>query len=172
MGRLLTVVNGTGRADRYQFSMAPTTPSALMGMIDDLVVSTAMVLATVAFHGAGLVALGRLLRIEAREEMARHLPAFSPRTLGFIWSLVLALFVLHGVEIWAYAFMYVWLGAVSDIATGVYFSTISYAAIGYSDVHIRPEWRLVGAIEGINGLLLLGWSTAFFVPLVTRLGRR
>ena len=155
----------------YDGSMAPASPTALIGMIDDLVVSTIMVLATVAFHGAGLVALGKVLRVEAREEMARHLSAFSPRTLLFIWSLVLALFVLHGLEIWAYAFVYVWLGAVGDIATGVYFSTISYAAIGYSDAHVLPAWRLVGAIEGINGLLLLGWSTAFFVPLVTRLGR-
>lgn len=151
--------------------MAPLSSPALIGMIDDLVVSTVMVLFSVAFHGAGLVALGKLLRVEAREEMARHLPAFSPRTLLFIWSLVLALFVLHGIEIWAYAFVYLWIGAVGDIATGVYFSTISYAAIGYSDAHVLPAWRLVGAIEGINGLLLLGWSTAFFVPLVTRLGR-
>ena len=63
-------------------------------------------------------------------------------------------------------------GAVGDMASALYFSTISYAAIGYSDVHISPDWRLVGAIEGINGLLLLGWSTAFFVAVVTRLGRR
>jgi Ion channel len=151
--------------------MSTASPD-LFGMVDDLAVSTAMVLATVAFHGAGLILLGKLLRVETREELALHLPSFSPRTLLFTLSLVLALFVLHGIEIWAYAFVYVALGAVNDIATGVYFSTISYAAIGYSDVHIRPEWRLVGAIEGINGLLLLGWSTAFFVPLVTRLGRR
>lgn len=152
--------------------MGAAAVTGLAGMVDDLIVSTVMVLSTVAFHGAGLILLTKLLRIEAREEMARHLPAFSPRTLAFTLSLVLALFVLHGLEIWLYAFVYVWLGAVSDIATGVYFSTISYAAIGYSDVHISPNWRLVGAIEGINGLLLLGWSTAFFVPLVTRLGRR
>jgi hypothetical protein len=149
----------------------PATSPLLM-MIDDLVVATLMVLFTVALHGAGLVLLAKLMRIETREELARHVPPFSPRTLAFTLSLVLALFVLHGVEIWAYGFLYLWLGAVSDIATGVYFSTISYAAIGYSDVHIAPEWRLVGAIEGINGLLLLGWSTAFFVPVVTRLGRR
>ena len=152
--------------------MGAAAVTGLAGMVDDLIVSTVMVLSTVAFHGAGLILLTKLLRIEAREEMARHLPAFSPRTLAFTLSLVLAPFVLHGLEIWLYAFVYVWLGAVSDIATGVYFSTISYAAIGYSDVHISPNWRLVGAIEGINGLLLLGWSTAFFVPLVTRLGRR
>jgi hypothetical protein len=31
-------------------------------------------------------------------------------------------------------------------------------------------WRLVSAIEGMNGVLLLGWSTAFFVTVVARLG--
>ena len=144
----------------------------MMSMVDDLAVSTFMVLVTVAFHGAGLALLTKLLRVEAREEMIRHLPAFSPRTLLFTWALVLALFALHGLEIWFYGIVYVLIGAVTDLATGVYFSTISYAAIGYSDAHINPAWRLVGAIEGINGLLLLGWSTAFFVPLVTRLGRK
>lgn len=32
-----------------------------------------------------------------------------------------------------------------------------------------PEaWRLLVAIEGITGILLLGWTTAFFVSLVVR----
>ncbi len=143
----------------------------LLAMADELALSTLMVLMTVAVHGFGLGVLAKILRVEAFEEYVQRVPALSFRSLFFTQALVLALFVLHGIEIWAYAFVYVLLGAVNDIATGVYFSTISYAAIGYSDVHIRPEWRLVGAIEGINGLLLLGWSTAFFVPLVARLGR-
>ena len=87
-------------------------------------------------------------------------------------ALVLALFVLHGVGIWLYAFLYEGLGAVVDLETAVYFSTISYAGIGFDDRYIDPAWRLVAAIEGINGLLLLGWSTAFFVTIVARLGRR
>jgi hypothetical protein len=92
--------------------------------------------------------------------------------MGFTLALVLALFVLHGFGIWLYAFLYEGLGAVADLETAVYFSTISYAGIGYDDRYIVPEWRLVAAIEGINGLLLLGWSTAFFVTIVARLGRR
>jgi hypothetical protein len=31
---------------------------------------------------------------------------------------------------------------------------------------------MVVAIEGINGVILLGWSTAFFVMVITRLGRQ
>jgi hypothetical protein len=36
---------------------------------------------------------------------------------------------------------------------------------------LDPEWRLVAAIEGVNGIILLGWSTAFFVTGMRRLGR-
>jgi Ion channel len=143
-----------------------------LGMADELALSTAMVLVTVAIHGFGLNLLAKLLRVEVFEESIHHVAAFSLRRLVFTQALVLALFLLHGIEIWLYGFVYVWIGAIADLSTAVYFSTISYAAIGYSDIHIAPEWRLVGAIEGINGLLLLGWSTAFFVAVVIRLGRR
>ncbi len=140
-------------------------------MIVQLAVSTAMVVLTVVFHGGGLAILGRMLRGEVQMERSHHIPGMSPRTMGFTLALVLALFVLHGVEIWLYAFLYEALGAVENLETAVYFSTISYAGIGFDDRYIEPAWRLVAAIEGINGLLLLGWSTAFFVTIVSRLGR-
>lgn len=130
-----------------------------------------MVIVTVIFHGGGLTVLGRMLRGEVQVERSHHIPGLSPRTMAFTLALVMALFVLHGVEIWLYAFLYEALGAVENLETAVYFSTISYAGIGFDDRYIDPDWRLVAAIEGINGLLLLGWSTAFFVTIVARLGR-
>lgn len=140
-------------------------------MIGQLTASTLLVTATVTFHGFGLALLSRILRGEAREERDHHVPALSVRTLGFTLLIVGSLFMLHGVEIWIYALFFDLVGAVQGLETSVYFSTISYAAIGYSDHYIDPDWRLVAAIEGINGLLLLGWSTAFFVTIVARLGR-
>ncbi len=140
-------------------------------MIIQLAVSTAMVIFTVIIHGGGLAILGRMLRGEVQMERSHHIPGISPRTMAFTLALVLALFVLHGVEIWLYAFLYEAIGAVDNLETAVYFSTISYAGIGFDDRYIKPAWRLVAAIEGINGLLLLGWSTAFFVTIVSRLGR-
>jgi hypothetical protein len=141
-------------------------------MLAQLAVATVMVLLTVIIHGAGLAVLGRVLRLELRDENNRHVPQLSARSLAFTLVLVLGLFALHGVEIWLYATLYVMLGAVNGIETGVYFSTTTYGTIGFSDVDMAPHWRLVGAIEGVNGILLLGWSTAFFVTVVTRLGSR
>lgn len=143
----------------------------MLDMLPHLAVSTAMVIVTVIIHGFGLALYGRILRGEAMAERAHHLPTFSPRTVAFTLVLVLALFALHGVEIWLYAAVYLAIGAIGNLETAVYFSTISYAGIGYDDRYIDPAWRLVGAIEGIDGLLLLGWSTAFFVTMVSRLGR-
>ena len=131
-----------------------------------------MVLMTVMIHGLGLALLGRTMRSEVRQEREHHVPPLSVRSLGFTMALVLALTGLHGLEIWSYAFLFEAIGAVENLETAVYFSTISYAGIGFDDRYINPAWRLVSAIEGINGLLLLGWSTAFFVTIVARLGRQ
>jgi hypothetical protein len=131
-----------------------------------------MVLLTVTIHGGGLAVFGRVLRLESREEVSLHLPPLSMRTLAFTLALVLGLFTLHGVEIWSYAALYLSLHAVRDLETAVYFSTITYGGIGFTDAYIVSGWRLLAGIEGINGVLLLGWSTAFFVTVVARLGGR
>jgi hypothetical protein len=140
-------------------------------MILHLFVSTLMVLFTVALHGGGLAFLGWLVRSETQAERVHHVPAMSRRGMFFTLFIVVTLFGLHGMEIWLYAALFTFLGAVENFETAVYFSTISYGGIGYDDRYIISDWRLLAAIEGINGVLLLGWSTAFFVTMVSRLGR-
>lgn len=140
-------------------------------MIAELSLSTMMVVLTVAMHGVGLYALARILRLEAMEEAAEHIGPISLRGAAATLFTILGLFGLHGAEIWMYAFLYEALGAVHGLRNSVYFSTITYAAIGYDDSAMAEEWRLVSAIEGINGIILLGWSTAFFVTVIGRLRR-
>ena len=138
-------------------------------MLAKLAISTAMVVTTVLMHGGGLTLLSRMIRLENRLERDQHVPPFSMRAMGFTVLVVLSLFVIHGLEIWLYAALYLVLHAVGTLETAVYFSTISYAAIGYDDRYMEPAWRLVSGIEGINGVLLLGWSTAFFITVMRRL---
>ena len=137
-------------------------------MLVELALSTVMVLLTVILHGGGLLALGRLM--EMREHSTGQ-TRISPVSIeGAIVAVLaaLGLLVLHGVEIWLYALLYREIGAVETLRDAVYFSTIAYASIGFSDAAMAPGWKLLGALEGINGALLLGWSVAFFVTLMTR----
>ena len=130
-----------------------------------------MVMATVIIHGLGLALLGRAVAGERQEERLHHSPPLSLRGAAFTLITVLALFVLHGGEIWGYAILYRVIDAFAQFEQALYFSTVSYAAIGYGDTVLPMQWRLLGAIEGINGVILLGWSTAFFVNLLMRLRR-
>jgi hypothetical protein len=140
-------------------------------MLAELALATFMVLLTVAIHGAGLYTLSRLLRLEEREEAEEHVHPMSLRGIAATLFVILGLFVLHGIEIWLYAFLYLGIGSVEGLREAIYFSTITYGAIGYSDAAMAEGWRLVSAIEGINGIILIGWSTAFFVTLVARMRR-
>ena len=109
--------------------------------------------------------------ITARDEAQEHVDPISLRGYSVTLLTILGLFALHGAEIWLYAFLYLALGAIDGLRDAIYFSTITYGAIGYSDAVMAERWRLVSAIEGINGIILLGWSTAFFITVVARLRR-
>lgn len=141
----------------------------MSSMFPQLAVATLMVFATVLIHGIGVTTLARLLRFDPTAEEDHH--HFTPRVAMLVLAIVLALVMLHGIEIWLYAGLYLYLDAVADLETAVYFSTMTYATIGFGDSEMARQWRLVSAIEGVNGVLLLGWSTAFFVSVVARIRR-
>lgn len=135
----------------------------------ELAIATIMVLLTVGIHGVGLLGVARVLgALDKRRGQYRINPvSWEGATLAGI--VAMALLTLHGLEIWLYAFVFMMLDAISSLRDAVYFSTISYATIGYTDAPILEEWRLLGAIEGVNGTLLMGWSVAFFVTVMTRI---
>ncbi|HEU4836493.1 MAG TPA: potassium channel family protein [Pyrinomonadaceae bacterium] len=74
---------------------------------------------------------------------------------------------LHIVETSLWAGFYYTRGLFPNFETCLYFSLTSYTTIGYGDVLLPQRWRLLGAIEGITGVLLCGISTAFFFAVMT-----
>jgi len=138
-------------------------------LFTQFLISTAMLVGCVIFHGFGLAGLNRAMRSEASIERLRNIEPLSPRGAIFTLTIVLALIVLHGLEIWSFAALYLGVNAVHTLEEALYFSTISYSTVGYSDAHITINWRLTGAFESILGMILLGWSTAFFFRMLGRI---
>ena len=116
----------------------------------------------VTIHASGVTwALGRI---------KRH-PEY-PRFWAGTWLFILVaawIVMMHLVEIVVWAVFYFADGAMPALQTAVYFSAVTYTTTGYGDLVLPPEWRLVGAIEALTGILMCGWSTAFFLTVGSRL---
>jgi len=127
-----------------------------------LVIATAVVSATVVIHLIGLDLLQATLRwhIERLTRWVRLDRMIVP--LG----IVIALFAVHGAEIWLYALVYWGAGALPSLDQALYFSTSAYSTLGETGTILPSTWRIVGALEAINGMLLIGWSTAFLFQIL------
>src|SRR4051812_24969246 len=76
--------------------------------------------------------------------------------------------LLHLVEIAMWAGFYTWRDALPDMTTALYFSAMTYTTTGYGDVVLAGQWRLVGGVEALTGILMCGWSAAFFFAVVSQ----
>jgi hypothetical protein len=130
-----------------------------------LIIATAMGALTVVLH---LLGLSALIAATSRHSNSLQTERALGRQILVLLGVSFGLFILHGVEIWSYATLYYWVGATRSFADALYFSTATYATIGDRDL-ISKSWRVLGAMEGANGIILLGWSTAFFVSIVARI---
>lgn len=125
-----------------------------------------VILATL-IHAMGIVLITRLLRLEDRALRAHRLNVGS---FGLLALMALSLFALHTLEIGLFALFFLWVGAVQQLEPALYYSTAAYTTLG-PDIAMPIEWRLVGAVEGLAGFVLIGWSIAIFVTDTNKLLR-
>lgn len=117
----------------------------------------------VVIHAAGVAGALRRLR-----KKASSINSFSSSVLLFV-LLAVWVVLLHLSEIAVWAAAFVLKGALPTFETALYFSAVTYTTTGYGDVVLPPRWRLDGGVEALTGILMCGWSTAFFFAIVTRL---
>jgi hypothetical protein len=135
-------------------------------LLKSLALATVMVAATVLIHFWGLMGLIRIMGESSAHRRARG-SHFNQATL--ILFVVFGIFALHTIEIWLYALVYLQLGEMPALEPALYFSTVTFVALGYGDVVLSPQWRLVSAIEAANGVILIAWSTTFMFAVTSRL---
>ena len=75
-----------------------------------------------------------------------------------LWAMLV---LTIGVWLWALSF---WaLGAFPDLETAVYFSVVCFTTLGFGDVLLPTEWRIMGGMTAANGLLNFGILSAILV---------
>ena len=132
-------------------------------MIKILLAAGGLVASTVIIHAAGLAfALSPIWRSTTQ-----------PST-GFwqlTWLIIRAawwLILIHMVEIAVWGLFFWWQKCLPDAESSFYFAGVTYTTLGYGDLVLPREWRLLGPIEGLTGILMCGLSTGFFFAVVSR----
>lgn len=79
--------------------------------------------------------------------------------------------VTAGVWIWAIALRL--LGLFVTMEASVYFSLVAFTTLGFGDILLPHQWRLLGGMAAANGLLSMGLLTAMLVEVLrhVRLGQ-
>jgi hypothetical protein len=120
----------------------------------------------VTIHGVGMV-LG--LRWLGRESTMSRCRSSLPATFWMLTRVVFGLLMLHLLQISVWAACYQWDACFPDFATSFYYSATSYSSVGYGDVIPPGNWRIVGSIEAVTGVLMFGWSAGVLFAVVHRL---
>jgi voltage-gated potassium channel len=128
-------------------------------------VALALLAACVIVQSAGMLVLIHWL---ARLRQVLESPS-APRRVWLLLRVFLWIVLLHLIQVGLWAVVY-WLAhEVPTLETAVYFSLVTYTTIGFGDVVLGPGWRVLAGIEGLTGVLLIGWSTAFVFAIVHRM---
>ncbi|MEM7664025.1 MAG: potassium channel family protein [Pseudomonadota bacterium] len=134
-------------------------------LLENLLISSGLVVITSMIHFLGLTWLSSFLRESGHAPSNLTSVVLQGLSILFV---VLMLFALHSAEVWLYACAYLILGEFNNLVDAVYFSASTFTTVGYGDLLVGPDWRLLAALESMNGFLLIGWSTAFLVSVTAR----
>lgn len=98
-------------------------------------------------------------------------PAGSPfRFAAVLSGTVLWLLLALTIAIWIWAGAFMLLSLFDTFETALYFSMVSFTTLGFGDVIIGKEWRLLSGMAAANGLILFSLTTAFLIEFLVRIG--
>src|ERR1700736_3594590 len=124
-----------------------------------------LVTLTLSLQCAGMAAL----IVRGRTSLAADVHRLGPiRCAVLMARFITGFIVLHIFEILLWAAFYRWL-CFPLWESAFYFSTSSYATVGYGDIVLPQMWRTLGPVESVTGVLTCGLSASFLFAIVSRL---
>ena len=121
-------------------------------------IAAAVICAKTFVHGVFVAAAAAMFRatIARAEGAVRFFRDSLTLMLLGMW-----LMFAHALEMGIWAWTYLHFDMFDHWETALYFSGASFTTLGFGDVLLSDEWRLLSGATAANGLLLFGLSAAF-----------
>ena len=71
------------------------------------------------------------------------------------------------ITLWGVLFLA--LGEFTEVSEAIYHSGVNFASLGYGDIVMSKDWKLLGPLEAVNGVLMVGMSGAALVAVLQQL---
>jgi hypothetical protein len=128
--------------------------------------SLPLIVLTVIIHVCGLTVIGeRVVHRLGEETIGRGFTLQFPLVMGLT---SLEVTMLHGIEAGIWAAAYRFLDALPDSRSAMLYSLNAITSYGHVNLYLQSRWQLMGALEALNGMLLLGLTTAFLFAMIQR----
>lgn len=133
-------------------------------MLTNLLIGLPVILFCLALQAVFIaISLRIYLRMRPYTQASR---ALLPDIL--VLSAVMLLLLLGNcLQMAGWAGLFMLLGEFDNFVTALYFSGVTFATLGYGDLVLSPQWRLLSALEAANGILMFGVSTAVMTAAVS-----
>ncbi|MFZ0581026.1 MAG: potassium channel family protein [Candidatus Acidiferrales bacterium] len=120
---------------------------------------------TLCLQCAGVITLFEWLKRVLTRDVHKHGPVYSA---SLVVRSAVAIVILHGLVILLWASFYR-MHCFPSWELAFYFSASSYSTVGYGDLILPSNWRLLGPLEAITGVMMSGISVGVLFALITRL---
>ena len=136
-------------------------------MIISLLVGSSLVFITMSIQVSFVVLMMRyIIKLMKGDDWDMGSYGFDISIMGIV---LLGLFLGHLAQIAIWATLFVQLSEFTDFVTAFYHSTVNFTSLGYGDIVMTKRWRLLGALEAANGVLMFGLSTGTILSVMNRL---
>ena len=123
----------------------------------------ALIVLTSVVHVFGLGLINERIVPALGERMNHRRSTFLAATMSVA---VLFATILHGFEAILWAAAYLWLHALPDLRIAMLYSVSALTTYGHANALLPDRWKMLGALEALNGMLLFGLSTAFLFAVI------
>ena len=137
-------------------------------MLTNIAIAIAIILITVAIHAGGMVLiLHKLENYDMKHRKHKKYPAWQVH-INWVTGAILVMFFASLLEVMVWAATFIALNAIQGYEQALYFSVVTYTTLGYGDVLLDENWRLLGSFAAVNGIIMFGWTTAIVIAVVQR----
>jgi hypothetical protein len=135
-------------------------------MITALFIGSVMVVATIVVEALMLGTAINALRHHSHRFAHLHLVS---RTIVSLSSLSVWLLLGITIAVWLWGALFIVLGEFQSLNDALYFSIVTATTLGYGDIVLKDEWRLLSGMLAANGLFLFSLNTAFIFEVFRRI---